>query len=367
MKQKIQTLISRGRTAEALRLITPFNQEEGIVLQGRLTEIIKRKRTGQINSSTYSQEKAKINSAILSILNDIDFIEKGAQYDQSYFDKKLQIQGQKKDEVSINRIRSPFIWDHFLTLSVLIFFALKTFTYYIPLSHSLGSPFINGRKSGFSFERIQGGAFTMGQPDPNIGGLGLSKNECPHEVTVKSFRIGKYEVTQADWEEFMDKNPSLNPNCKECPVENVSRSDISAFIEKASIKYGIKFRLPTEEEWEYAAREGGQSTDFKYAGSNNLSSVGWYVTISNKKPHPVGKKTPNGFGLFDMSGNVWEWCEYRANDQPACYIFADIKTALVFRGGSWDSGKDRCRVTARGVRFDSTYKNSKTGFRLAHD
>lgn len=215
-----------------------------------------------------------------------------------------------------------------------------------------------------SFVYVQGGSFSMG--DTFGGG---DKDEKPvHNVHVSSFSIGKYEVTQAQWQAVMGSNPSEFKNCDNCPVEFISWNAIQKFIKKLQTITGKSFRLPTEAEWEYAARGGNRSKGYKYAGSNNIDNVAWYA--GEKTTHPVGQKQPNELGLYDMSGNVWEWCQ----DWHANKYYKKSKNSLnpkgpssgdyrILRGGSWTSRTFYCRIADRGYdRPDHTFNNS--GFRL---
>jgi formylglycine-generating enzyme required for sulfatase activity len=154
-------------------------------------------------------------------------------------------------------------------------------------------------------------------------------------------------------------------------VERVSWNDIQEFLSKLNAKTGKTYRLPTEAEWEYAARGGSQSRGYKYAGSNSLDEVAWYTDNSGSKTHPVGQKKANELGLYDMSGNVWEWC---ADDWHGSYsgapstgrawIDSPRASSRVFRGGGWDGGARYCRVSYRG-NYTPSFRGSALGFRLA--
>lgn len=203
---------------------------------------------------------------------------------------------------------------------------------------------------------VKGGTFTMGSYDE-----GARSDECPHTVTVKSFYMCKFQVTQAQWVAIMGNNPSTFKDLDDCPVENVSWKSVKIFIEKLNILTGEKYCLPTEEEWEFAAKGGNESCGYKYAGSNNLESMSWYKSNSGQKTHPVGSKLPNELGLYDMGGNVWEWCESKYEAYPNCK--GGDPSCYVLRGGSWYSNEGSCRVTYR-FRNNPDYKDSRLGFRL---
>ena len=213
---------------------------------------------------------------------------------------------------------------------------------------------------------VQGGTFTMGCTSEQ--GSDCFDDEKPaHQVTVGDFYIGKYEVTQAQWKAVMGSNPS-NFKGDNLPVEKVCWNDVQNFIQKLNAQTGKQYRLPTEAEWEFAARGGKNSRGYKYSGSNTLGNVAWYKDNSDKNTHAVGTKSANELGIYDMSGNVWEWCNdwkgsYSNNAQtnPQCPTSGSRR---VIRGGSWDSIARRARVS---YRYSSTpdNRNSAIGFRLA--
>ena len=153
---------------------------------------------------------------------------------------------------------------------------------------------------------VSGGTFTMGATCEQ-GCENVSGEKPTHSVTLSSFYLCKYEVTQALWIAVMGENPS-NHKGDNLPVEQVSWNDCQNFITRLNSLTDRKFRLPTEAEWEYAARGGNRSHGYKYSGSNNLSEVAWYGGNGGYNTHPVGLKGPNELGLYDMSGNVYEWC-----------------------------------------------------------
>jgi formylglycine-generating enzyme required for sulfatase activity len=187
-------------------------------------------------------------------------------------------------------------------------------------------------------------------------------------VTVSNFKIGKYPVTQKQWVEIMGTNPS-HFSGDSLPVENVSWEDVQAFLTKLNtIDPNKNYRLPTEAEWEYAARGGRLSKGYMYAGSNDLDEVGWYWKNSGGKTHPVGSKKPNELGIYDMSGNVWEWCQDWFGDYPdeAQENYSDPQTGIyrVLRGGSWNNNDNYCRSAIRDG-FYPDFRNGYYGFRLA--
>jgi len=189
-----------------------------------------------------------------------------------------------------------------------------------------------------------------------------------HSVTVSDFYIGKYEVTQKQWVEIMGSNPSYFKGDNR-PVENVSWNDVQEFIRKLNEKTGGNFRLPTEAEWEYAARGGNKSRGYKYSGSNNVGEVAWYWNNSGKKTHPVGTKKPNELGIYDMSGNVWEWCadwydkNYYQNSPRNNPKGPASGSSRVLRGGSWVHDENYLRCSDR-YYFTPNFRSYIIGFRL---
>ena len=217
---------------------------------------------------------------------------------------------------------------------------------------------------------VQGGTYTRGATEGQ--GSEAMPNEKPaHPVTVTSFSIGATEVTQELWEAVMDYSPSRFTGDPQLPVEMVSYLDCQAFIYRLNELTGRHFRLPTEAEWEYAARGGQYSNDFMYAGGTSPNPNAWYSDNSYETTHAVATKMPNELSIYDMSGNVAEWCQdawgnYSAFGQDAPAINPWIRantTYRVYRGGSAVSPASMCRVSARNE-ANWLYRSCDLGFRL---
>ncbi len=200
------------------------------------------------------------------------------------------------------------------------------------------------------FVFVEGGTFIMGSPETEEGRF---NNEAEHEVTVDSFYMQSSVVTQELWESVMGNNPSIDKTWTDLPVTNVTWFDCQEFNKKINELTGKSYRLPTEAEWEYAAKGGNQSKGYIYIGSNNLKEVAWYSENSGGRLHVVKELQANELGLYDMGGNVWEWCadcyapyrlDKKGNVNPQG---PDSGSSRVLRGGSWDNIAQYCRSAYR--------------------
>ena len=226
---------------------------------------------------------------------------------------------------------------------------------------------------GHSFDMIyvNGGSFLMGDSLEDA-----DEEDIPvHEVQLSSYYLGKYPVTQGLWESLMGNNPSFFKGL-ERPVEQVSWEDCQDFIKKLNDLTGKSYRLPTEAEWEYAARGGQESKGYLYAGNDKLKEVAWYAENSHGETKEVGQRMPNELGLYDMSGNVDEWCQdwYDGEFYKQCADNGatvnpqgpDRGVSRVYRGGSWHDSPQYCRVASR---YDLAPlpedRRDNLGFRLA--
>jgi formylglycine-generating enzyme required for sulfatase activity len=221
---------------------------------------------------------------------------------------------------------------------------------------------------------VEGGTFTMGYiPEHKYSDW----NSTPaHQVTLNDFYIGKYEVTQAQWEALMEVNRSDSKG-PDKPVDNINFQDTQKFIRALNRKTGLKYRLPTEAEWEYAARGGNQSKGYRYSGSDNIDEVAWYANNSNGVSHDAETKKPNELGIYDMSGNIYEWTgdwyapytvepqnNPKGPDKPEGPILEQFR---ILRGGSWRDKEETLNVVHRARHWDVSERLYMMGFRLAHD
>ncbi|MCI7645741.1 MAG: formylglycine-generating enzyme family protein [Bacteroidales bacterium] len=215
----------------------------------------------------------------------------------------------------------------------------------------------------FMMVKVEGGTFTMGATAEQSG---AKSNESPtHQVTLSNYYIGQTEVTQALWKAVMGYSPTSGGNSwsssyglgDNYPAYYISYNDVQSFISKLNDLTGRTFRMPTEAEWEYAARGGSKRKGYLYSGGNTLSAVGWYGDNSSSSTHPVAQKAANELGLYDMSGNVWEWCSdwYGSYSSSAQTNPTGPSTGSyrVLRGGSWYFNATYCRVAFRDINAPS--------------
>ena len=234
------------------------------------------------------------------------------------------------------------------------------------------APIANGNhisipvKDGVSIDmvRVEAGTFTMGETVDIKDSYDFVKK---HQVTLTNdYYIGKYEVTQALWKAVMGNNPS-NLKGDNLPVEQVNWDDCQEFLSKLNSITSKTFRLPTEAEWEYAARGGNKSRGYQYSGSNNLSDVAWYGDNSGSKTHPVGSKQANELGIYNMAGNVCEWCQDRfgkyISSSQVNPTGANRGSYRVIRGGCWGYSAGICRSSCRSF-SPPDHRGSGLGLRL---
>jgi formylglycine-generating enzyme required for sulfatase activity len=229
-------------------------------------------------------------------------------------------------------------------------------------SGSFSGETISGALPGMTFVKIPSGSFQMGSNEDD--------SEKPiHPVNIKSFYMMTTEVTQAMWKEIMGDNPS-NWKGDNLPVECVSWNDVQEFLKKLNQRDpGRNYRLPSEAEWEYACRAGTTTRYYNGDNANTLGEIAWYGNNSGNATHPVGQKKANSWGLYDMSGNVWEWCEdywhddYTGAPTNGSAWLSPSSSYRVLRGGSWIYFDSSCRSADRSYYYPS-YRSGYDGFRL---
>jgi formylglycine-generating enzyme required for sulfatase activity len=231
------------------------------------------------------------------------------------------------------------------------------------VGHNIKFKIIASSKEIFEPEMIfvEGGTF-------RIGSYSGQPDEKPtHSVSLKSFYISIFEITQSQWKEIMGVNPSYFYECGNCPVEQVSWNDVQQYIQKLAALTGKNYRLPTEAEWEYASRGGNKTQGYEFSGSAIIGIVSWCFDNSKSGTHEVGSKRPNELGIYDMSGNVWEWCsdwysQYKTGSEinPKGPSTGQFK---IVRGGSWSNEAADSRNSGR-HKYDVATKVNNCGFRL---
>jgi formylglycine-generating enzyme required for sulfatase activity len=224
------------------------------------------------------------------------------------------------------------------------------------------------RKLDNNFKYVASGTFMMGCKLEND--VSCKADELPiHQVKLDGFYINKYEVTQQEWYAVMGYNPSKNSTCLNCPVEGFTWFELEQFLKKLNNFTGKNYGLPTEAEWEFCAKGGVKSENYSYSGSNKINNVAWYISNSDTITHEVGLKMPNELGLFDMSGNVWEWCSDFYNEKYYSVSESVNPTGpkdgilRVVRGGSAIYSNEHCLITYRTFNSDES-KLDNCGFRL---
>jgi formylglycine-generating enzyme required for sulfatase activity len=249
----------------------------------------------------------------------------------------------------------------------LTFVALATVVMLLPtIAYGQRAGTVVRNRIGMEFVYVPAGSFMMG----SLNGFPVEFEKPVHQVTIREgFYMGKYEVTQAQWRRVMGNNPSKHKGCDQCPVEYVSWYDAQEFIKKLNAQNdGYTYKLPSEAEWEYACRAG---TTGDYAG--DLDSMAWYGQNSGNQTHPVGQKQPNAFGLYDMYGNVWEWCEDvfhdSYNDAPtdgSAWLSGGEQQSRVLRGSSYFNPPTNILRSASRFRMDPDFRSNCgcLGFRL---
>ncbi|MBD5298338.1 MAG: formylglycine-generating enzyme family protein [Bacteroides sp.] len=208
----------------------------------------------------------------------------------------------------------------------------------------------------FDMVEVEGGNYLMGDDNSTD-----SDEKPAHKETIATFQIGQTEVTQELWQAVMGTNPSKFKGEDNLPVEQVSWTDCNNFINKLNELTGKNFRLPSEAEWEYAAGGGTKSQGYTYSGSNAIEDVAWYRENSSSKSHPVAQKKANELGIYDMTGNVWEWTSDNYSEDYSCDRMSSDR---IYRGGSWHNAAISSRVANRDNDSDNT-TSYNLGLRLA--
>ena len=253
-----------------------------------------------------------------------------------------------------------------MTIDVMVLFLL--FSVAFSALVAAGGDYLNSNPPDIDMVFVEGGTFTMGCT-PEQGGDCEAIEMPAHDVTLSDFHIGRYEITQAQWKAVMGDNPSEFKG-DDLPVEMVTGYDVQEFIRRLNAATGKNYRLPTEAEWEYAARGGNRSRGYKYSGSDDVNAVAWYTENSGFKTHPVGTKMPNELGIYDMSGNVWEWTlgwyERYSSDARINPQGAPLGLNIPIRGGGWESNAGLSYSTRVSYRAANVYtsRSNRRGFRL---
>jgi formylglycine-generating enzyme required for sulfatase activity len=379
--ESIRNLIANGQLREAIERLLP--EQNAVALSGEFTRGQEAYECNTITYEEWSRIQSKISKSVLSLIEMLKEPTQKLQNESNRFAQQpTKTGGEKSKPISKKTIFSFVLGLTLLSLMTTITIVISSTKENAPLQHSLGTksitiddqPDVVKDLFGIEMIPIQGGPFVMG--DTSKINLDWQKYSYPLCVFVKDFLLSKYEVTLDLWIKVMKKYPSVRYTNNDSignnlPIVDISWDEIQLFIKKLNKVTGMKYRLPSEAEWEFAARGGNKSKGYKYAGSNELDSVGWNKDNASDRKHPVGLKKANELGLYDMSGNVWEWCEdiwhddiedVPKNGNP--WTTNGDKKIRVRRGGSWDDVSEQSLVISRLAHAASEFSYSM-GFRLA--
>lgn len=320
----------------------PIRTNELILIEGRINYLERQQISGQISRTDYLAEQESINDS-LSLLID--------RLPDEFF-----------KFINGNQLKNTAI----TVIVVVIAIAVAVFGYnkFVD-SNRLLEEDVSGLNA--NMVEVEGGRFQIGD-----SGEGAESDESPfRQILIRTFKMSRYEVTQEQWTTVMGAEHRSLRDCTDCPVTNVSWDQVQEFIKRLNYRTGAKFRLPSESEWEYAARETGTSS--RFPGTGILDSLAWYVNNSANTINPVGQKRPNTNQLYDMAGNVWEWCQdsyhkdySKIPDNGSPYEqWSLINNNRVRRGGAFNSAKRACRISDRHYAVQDSKTLDNTGFRLA--
>ena len=343
----------QNNTSKRQRIETEYNdlkKQNASIYDDQISQLTNRKFVVEKNDVAVTLGKYDVDNGSFAVTLDVN----NKNISKLSPCQEIQLRVAREDAKTLRESETLLEVKTNVTLSPTLIASINKITL-SDIAHNKNYEVVIAEKENCDWVFVQGGTFEMGEGNEK------------HRVTLSDFYIGKYEVTQREWKEVMGNNPS-NFKGDDLPVEQVSWDDIQDYLQKLNAKAGKNYRLPTEAEWEYAARGGNKSRGYEYSGSNSVSSVAWYNT---NQTHSVGTKQANELGIYDMSGNVWEWCndwygDYSSNAQTNPQG-PTSGTYRVLRGGSFLSLDFDSRVAFRyGYGYpDGRYNGF--GFRVVED
>ncbi len=383
----VRNLVANNQLDNALEeLTTTFLRKEAMVIQEQLNKLDEAKLLSGMDANTYAVQRNYVLEEILELIE--VFMEKSQSQHTS--------DSSHKSLFSKKAIAIASSLTGLLIMLLMYFLSNSTVPGSVPKSRwttQVGeqkhvpnlrrifpkSSFLllrreiddsAGLRLPIEMVNVEGGTFWMGENED-------FRLRYAHEVKVSDFRISKYEVTQFQWKAIMGNNPANTPDCDNCPVEQISWNNARQFLKKLNQRFpGMNYRLPTEAEWEFAARGGNKSEGKYFAGSYDIEEVGWFRDNANATTHPVGQKAPNELGIYDLSGNVMEWCQdwhsntyYRNKEEEGIRynpVGPSYGSYKVVRGGSWNDYSDFCKVNFRNL-YKPSMRSNAIGFRLCRD